>query len=624
MTPKQRDFSATIQQSADSLLHIINDILDFSKIEAGMMLFEEIDFTLSGVVEGAADVLAGRAATKQIELLTFIHSDLPSGLRGDPGRLRQVLTNLLGNAVKFTSQGEVIVRARKAEETFTDVLVRFEVSDSGIGIAPEAQTKLFQAFVQADGSTTRKYGGTGLGLAICKQLVKQMDGEIGVTSDLGKGSTFWFTARFVKQTPGRSSAPARKPALANRRVLVVDDNETSRKSLQHVLASWGLDQHLAASGEEALAIARGEATRGRPFEIIIIDLQMPGMDGLMLARAIKSDPRIAQAHLVMLTTLDRRDDLETFREAGVDDYLSKPVKQRSLLDTLINVLANEQGARAIMSGLVQMNREGDGAASQAAPIPALRILIAEDNVVNQKVALHQLQKIGFAADAVDNGRQVLEALERTRYDVVFMDCQMPELDGYAATAEIRRREGTAQHTWIVAMTAHSLEGDREKCLAAGMDDYVSKPVKPSDLKAALERSPSCRPPTAETPAPAEEHHEVIDLNTLAGFRELDEASGSGILAQLIEVFLENTPVVLAEARQALEQQSAPLLAQAAHTLKGSCSNFGANRMREACEQLELHANQGTVDRAAAMLETIEQEFASVRVALAKELPACAA
>jgi PAS domain S-box-containing protein len=632
LTPKQRDFSQTIGQSADALLHIINDILDFSKIEAGMMIFEDVPFDLPSTVESGGEVLAARAAQKGVELVNFIHNDVPLALRGDPGRVRQVLTNLIGNAIKFTERGEVVVRARKAEESFGDVVVRFEVSDTGIGIPPEAQSKLFQAFVQADGSTTRKYGGTGLGLAICKQLVKQMGGEIGVTSEPGNGSTFWFTARFGKQTPGRAPMPQRQPALANRRVLVIDDNETSRTSLQHVLAAWGLDQRLAGTGEEALGLIRADAARGRAFEVVIVDMHMPGMDGLMFARALKADPRIANTHLIMLSTLDRRDNLESFRDAGVDDYLIKPIKQQSLSACLNSVFSSDAGPRTIVSGLVEINRDkpAEIAPSPEAPImPKLRILIAEDNPVNQKVALHQLQKLGFEADAVDNGRLVLEALERTPYDLIFMDCQMPELDGYAATQEIRRREGKSKHTWIVAVTAHTLQGDREKCFAAGMDDYVSKPVKPASLQAAIHHftmksiDQPLAAPAAALASMEEDLNGIVDLRTLAGFRELDGDSG-GILSQLIGVFLENTPVVLAEARAGLAGGSAPQVARAVHTLKGSCSNFGAARMKAVCEKLEKSAMAGSLESTAEMLDAIEREFNSVRSALEKELPAYAA
>ncbi|HET6407460.1 MAG TPA: response regulator, partial [Chthoniobacteraceae bacterium] len=628
MTPKQRDFTLTIQNSADSLLNILNDILDFSKIESGMMVFEDIDFDLPGTIEGSVDVLAERAATKKVELITLVHSDVPPALRGDPGRLRQVVTNLVGNAVKFTEAGEVLVRARKAEETWNEIVVRFEVTDTGIGIAPEAQAKLFQAFVQADGSTTRKYGGTGLGLAICRQLVTQMGGSIGVSSDLKSGSTFWFTARFSKQYPGNSAPFVRKVSLQHRRVLVVDDNESMRKSLQHVLASWGMDQYLAASGEDALDLLRREASRGKPIEMVLVDLSMLGMDGLMLSRAIKIDPRIAQAHLIMMSTLDRRDDMESFRDCGVAACVGKPTKQKALLDALEEVLASQDGPRAILSGLTVMGGGSlSGNGSEDRVHNRLRILIAEDNVVNQKVALNQLERLGYTAEAVENGRLAVDALTNQDYDIVFMDCQMPELDGYAATQEVRKLEGTAKHTWIVAMTAHSLEGDREKCLASGMDDYVSKPVKRENVKAAIDRYLLKRGPMAlayETPAAAAiDPAEFIDPAALDGFRQFDTDEGPSLLTQLIEVFLENTPVLLRDLRSAHARKSAPDLARVAHTLKGSCSNFGAHRLRSACMRLEQLAETGSVEGAEILLHEIERTFEGVRQALERELPAVA-
>jgi PAS domain S-box-containing protein len=627
MTPKQRDFAQTIQQSADSLLHILNDILDFSKIEAGMMVFEDIDFDLPGTMEGSVDVMGERAATKKVELVTLVHSDVPHSLRGDPGRLRQVVMNLVGNAVKFTEAGEVLVRARKAEETWNEVIVKFEVTDTGIGIAPEAQAKLFNAFVQADGSTTRKYGGTGLGLAICKQLVTQMGGDIGVMSNPGRGSTFWFTARFAKQYPGNSAPFVRKASLQHRRVLVVDDNESMRTSLQHLLASWGVDQHLASSGEDALDSMRKEATRGRSFEIVLVDQTMPGMDGLMLARAIKTDPRIAHAHLIMMTALDRQDDMENFRECGVDTYLSKPTKQKALLDALEEVLASQDGPRAILSGLVAMGARSANGRGSSDHSHQLRILIAEDNIVNQKVALNLLERIGYSAEAVENGRLAVEAIEKKEYDIVFMDCQMPQLDGYAATGEIRKRQGTARHTWIVAMTAHSLEGDREKCLRAGMDDYVSKPVKPENVKAAIERYLMKHGPISIAPDPTAQTEidpaEFIDPAVLDGFRQFDTDDGPSLLTQLIEVFLENTPVLLRELRLTHAKGAKADLQRVAHTLKGSCSNFGAHRLQAACLRLEQLAESGSLEGAEILLQEIERTFEGVRQALERELPAVA-
>ncbi len=614
LSVKQRDFTETISSSADALLTIINDILDFSKIEAGMLVFEEIDFHLGNVVEGSVDVLAERAMAKNLELITLVHTNVPVGLRGDPGRLRQVLTNLLGNAIKFTEHGEVAVEVTRDEESENEVSLRFSVNDTGIGIAHDAQSQLFHAFVQADGSTTRRYGGTGLGLAISKQLVQQMGGEIGVTSVPGKGSSFWFTARFLKQ-PKDSREQARRDELEGVRVLVVDDNATSRKALHHLTTAWGMRVQHASSGAEALEVLRRAATGGQRLDLAILDTQLADMDGLLLARTIKSDPKLAGIHLVMLTSLDRMDAPEATREAGISAYLTKPTKQSPLYNTLATVLASDVQPRAIMSGLMALRVPTEEA---EIPAHALRILIAEDNVVNQKVALHQLQKLGYVANAVDNGREALDALGRQPYDLVFMDCQMPELDGYAAVKEIRRREGAERNTWVVAMTANSLEGDREKCLAAGMDDYVSKPVKLETLEAALDRYYDIKDversmrDTGGTPA--------VNLNLLSGFRDIGTSGGDSILSKLIDVFLNNSPKVLAEARAALEASTTPQLARAAHTLKGSCSNFGADRLRDACHDLEHAANNGSLDLAADLLKRVEKEFNFVRVALERERP----
>lgn len=619
LNPKQRDFAQTIGASADALLTIINDILDFSKIEAGMLVFEEIDFQLEQVVEGAVDLLAERALSKQLELASLVHTDVPGALRGDPGRLRQVLTNLIGNAIKFTEVGEVVVSATKEEETEHDVLVRFTVADTGIGIAPEVQGQLFQAFVQADGSTTRRYGGTGLGLAICKQLVHQMRGEIGVESSTGRGSTFWFTARFPKQENPQTHESVAGNDLAGVRVLIVDDNATSRRILHHLFTSWGMRETQAASAQEGLEILHRAAQSGRRFDLAVIDLHMPGMDGLTLARTIKSDPKIAGLRLVTLTSLDRDDAPEAMRESGIDAFVTKPLKQSMLYHCLAEVMASQAEPRAIMSGLMELRALSSGTEKHDRNQNELRILIAEDNIVNQKVALHQLQKLGYLAQAVDNGRAALEVVRRTPVDIILMDCQMPELDGYAATRELRKREGVDRHTWIIAMTANSLEGDREKCLAAGMDDYVSKPVKIESLQAAIERFRSIKELEASLREPG--GAPVIDLSLLASFRDLGE-DGPDLLAQLIGVFLENSPRVIEEARQALKQQASPQLARAAHTLKGSCSNFGAERLREACAKLEQAANSGALAIAGELLDKVEKEFNFVRVALERERPLC--
>ena len=620
LAPKQRDFTQTISASADSLLTIINDILDFSKIEAGMLAFEEIDFHLPTVVESSVEMLAARASAKKIEVASLVYHGVPEGLRGDPGRLRQVLTNLIGNAVKFTESGEVVVRANCQEQTATHAVIRFTVTDTGIGIEPEALSRLFQAFVQADGSTTRRFGGTGLGLAICRQLVQRMGGEVGVTSQPGKGSTFWFTARFARQAANSAALVPRKAHLRGVSVLIVDDHETNRSILHHLFTSWSMQVQQAVNGAEALALMRAAAARGKIFDLAVLDMHMPGMNGLELARAIKSDPALMAVRLVMLTSVGRHDEPEALRENGVDGYLVKPVKQAPLFECLSTVLSVDSETRGIRAGLVALDRP------RAVPAVLggrkLDILVAEDNAVNQKVAIYQLQKLGFQPDVVENGKVALAALARKRYDVVFMDCQMPELDGYAATRELRRIEGGSRHTWVIAMTANSLEGDREKCLAAGMDDYVSKPVKPADLTGVLSRF-SGTVSDARTPVPANTQG-VVDPGTLAGFREMGGQGGENLLASLIGTFLENTPLVLAEAHAALARRAAPELERAAHTLKGSCSNFGAAGMRAACERLERAAHQGPLGSASAMLAAIEREFALVRAALERELAPCPA
>ncbi|HKU74335.1 MAG TPA: response regulator, partial [Pyrinomonadaceae bacterium] len=409
-----------------------------------------------------------------------VYKDVPLGLRGDPGRLRQVLTNLIGNAIKFTESGEVVVRAEKESEDAKRVTIRFSVSDTGIGISEAAQEKLFQPFTQADGSTTRKYGGTGLGLAISRQLVELMGGQIGLKSVIGKGSVFWFTASFEKQLEPVNTSPLDLNVLAGLRVLIVDDNMTNRKILSHQLGSRGMRHVEAESGKSALALLRSAAATDEAFDLAILDLMMPGMDGFELARIIKRDPSIAATPLVMLTSYGERGGSAAAQQLGIAAYLAKPIRQAALFECLANVVRTPHAAKILALPT-------KAPAIEVKPASNKLILIAEDNVVNQKVAIRQLRKLGYRADAVANGREVLEALARIPYDLVLMDCQMPEMDGYEATAAIRRHEPAPQRTPVIAMTAHALEGDRARCIAAGMDDYVSKPVKPEELQRVLER-----------------------------------------------------------------------------------------------------------------------------------------
>ena len=486
---EQRQFAESIRNSADNLMTVINDILDFSKIEAGKLTFEVLDFDLVETIEGTLDMLAERAQGKGVELIGSIAADVPVRLQGDPGRLRQVLTNLIGNALKFTEHGEVVVRAERESETPTHVVVRFNITDTGIGISPEVQGRLFQSFSQADNSTTRRYGGTGLGLAISKQLVALMHGQIGVQSEAEKGSMFWFTAEFAKQTG--EPKPAKKTAsdLFNLRVLVVDDNATNRQILRHQVFAWKMQKGSAASGFEALKILRAAASAGQAYDLALLDMQMPEMDGMALAKAIKADPAITSTRLVMLTSLGHRFSAEELKAVGLEAYLIKPVKRSRLFDCLVDVMGRDKP-----EGLFAETPSASTPEPGTPPLPALRVLVAEDNQVNQRVAVAQLKKLGCSVDVVANGLEVLEALPRGKYDLVLMDCQMPEMDGYEATQTIRKRERdrSLPCRWsapmhVVAMTANAMQGDRGKCLAAGMDDYVSKPMRQAELRAALER-----------------------------------------------------------------------------------------------------------------------------------------
>ena len=493
LSGEQREYVETINRSGESLLMIINDILDYAKIEAGKMRIETFDVDMRTTVEDVTGLLANRAHEKGLELVGFTEPEVPTVLQGDPFRLRQILTNLVGNAIKFTPQGEVILRVALAEETDDGVRIRCEVTDTGIGMTPEEQQRLFQSFSQADSSTTRKYGGTGLGLAISRQLVGLMDGEIGVESAPGQGSMFWFTARLRKQAAGASAIPVAVQAdLRSMRLLIVDDNATNRKILYRQATSWGMLADCAEDGPDALAMLRAAAGHGRPHDLAILDMHMPGMDGLELARTITADPALRSIRLVLLTSggLHQIDDV---REMGIAMVLTKPVRQSYLYDHLATVMGAASGAAPTVATIPAPAQVMTPSAPPLAPGAGPRILLAEDNPINQTVALRMLQKLDYRAEVVANGREAVEAIAAVlgghvdRYAAVLMDCQMPEMDGFAATAAIRALEGDGRRTPIVAMTANALAGERERCLAAGMDDYIAKPVTLERLRAGLDR-----------------------------------------------------------------------------------------------------------------------------------------
>jgi PAS domain S-box-containing protein len=619
LNDEQRDCAETIRTSGDALLTIINDILDFSKIEAGKLQFEILDFDLGNAIEGTVELLAERAGEKKIELASLIHCDVPNGLRGDPGRVRQVLTNLIGNAIKFTEKGEVIVRAEKESETDDSVVVRFSVSDTGIGISESARRNLFQAFTQADGSTTRKYGGTGLGLAISRQLVALMDGEIGVNSVLGTGSTFWFTARFGKQ-PGRDSIAQPPPDILNGlRVLVVDDNATNRKILSHQLSSQGMIHQEAESGLQGLELLRSAAAQGAAYDLAVLDLMMPEMDGFELARAIKSDPNLTELPLVLLTSFGQRGDGATARETGVAAYLTKPVRQSQLFECLATVVRKDSsdpirnGSSASKSSTLITRH----ALKERKKMPHKLILLAEDNIVNQKVAVRQLEKLGYRADAVANGREAIEALARISYDVVLMDCQMPEMDGYEATAEIRRSEGEAKHTMIVAMTAHALEGDRAKCLAAGMDDYVSKPVKQEELAQVLERVFAV--PSEITSSTASREDELVPVD----MERMNDAIGDE-WAEILDLYLSQMSESLEKLDMEIKAGNAHEVDLIAHNCAGTSANLGMVAVVKSLRGLETAGREERLDNASSLLSEAKSQFDRISLFLQTQLVETAA
>jgi signal transduction histidine kinase/CheY-like chemotaxis protein/HPt (histidine-containing phosphotransfer) domain-containing protein len=644
LAPEQRDYAETVRTSGESLLQIINDILDFSKNEAGKMELESIDFQPRTVVEEVLDLLAERAHSKGLELVSVIDANLPAVVRGDPGRLRQVLTNLGGNAIKFTESGEVVVSVtREAAGAHVDPerpLLRFAVTDTGIGIPETAHAALFQAFSQADMSTTRKYGGTGLGLSISKQLVELMGGDIGVQSSVGAGSTFWFTARFEASTAVLAD-DGPLPELAGRRILIVDDNATNRRILEYQVASWGMVPTSAPGGPEALRAFAVAVESGAPFDLAILDLHMPDMDGLELAAAINADPPIASTPLVMLTSLGQRGHAAAARAAGVAGYLTKPVRQAHLKRCLATVLAPDTPSFDVIGErrpLVTRHTMIEARSHAQA-----RILLAEDNLVNQRIAVKLLEKMGCRVDVVDNGRHALEALETTGYDLVLMDCQMPEMDGFEATRALRAREGMGHHTPIIAMTANAMAGDRERCLDAGMDGYLTKPVRTDELTATVSQwlprvasgdqdqaestdaAPrsfnSAESPRPGTPTLAALPETLVDRGQLDELRALGGPGDDTFVTDLVDVFLAEAEAEVSHIRAAVLDDDPAGAMHAAHRLKGSALNMGCRALAVAAEAIELLGTREELTLAPPLVEQLADALGRTAVALRLELAA---
>ena len=606
---EQRELAQTVMHSAEGLLTIINDILDFSKIEAGRLELEVLDFDLRCVVEETMDLLAHRAEQKQLELASLIHSNVPSLVRGDPVRLRQVLLNLLSNALKFTEKGEVVLTVSLERESPERAVVRMAVTDTGIGIPRDRIDRLFKSFSQVDSSTTRKFGGTGLGLAISKQLVELMGGAISVESELGRGSTFQFTIALERQLAAHQPTFPAAEHFRNLRVLVVDDNATNRKLLRLALTGWGCQIVECDSGAAALAELLAARQLGKPFSLALVDYQMPEMDGEELARHIKADPQIASTPLVMLTSIAGLNKVTRMERAGYAAYLAKPIKQSQVFDCISAIVSQSSHADTLTKTRIITTHSLEQMRERA----RIHVLVAEDNPVNQKVAVRTLEKLGYRAQIASNGREALEALERGEFDLVLMDCQMPEVDGFEATRTIRAREASsgAPRRPIVAMTANAMSGDRELCLAAGMDDYIAKPFNPQDLLKIIERWVG-ESKDEQPQAPSSERS--IDADKLVRLRERAAGEARGALLEELGDWTQATPALIERLAHAARGDDLVEFEAAAAKLALRCRQIGAHALLECVEALRTSSDEN-VDRT---LGRMSGEFARARETLARE------
>jgi len=658
LSEEQRRYAEVVRSSGEALLHVINDILDFSKIEADKLELETLDFDLRAMLEDTAEMLALRAHEKGLEFVCRIDPEVHTFLRGDPGRLHQILVNLGGNAIKFTSEGEVTIHVTLESETGDQLKARFEVRDTGIGIPKDKIGSLFHAFQQVDASTTRQFGGTGLGLAISKRLIEKMGGEVGVESAEGVGSTFWFTAILGKQPPREDKEPAPSAEIRGVRILAVDDNATNRLVLAEQLTSWGVRHEDAGSGAKALTMLREARAAGDPFRIVLTDLRMPGMDGESLGKAIKDDPNLRDTLMVMMTSLGKRGDAKRLQDLGFAAYLTKPVKQSKLYDCLATLL----GGALPPAGALDEDRSGK--TSQTALVTRhtisearrrkIRILLAEDNITNQRVAVSILNKLGYRADAVANGQEAIQALETVPYDIVFMDVQMPVMDGFEATRQIRnppsgpgsapegllpRREalkgrrqsaipacpaGRRNHNIpIIAMTAHAMKGDREKCLESGMNDYISKPVAPQALAEALEKwlpkenaecgmmNDECRKKKEEideggSPPSIITYHSSLIFDRQGLMARLTD--DDNLIRTIIEAFLKDIPKQISALKEYIDQGESEQAGLQAHKIKGAAANVGGVALSTVAFEVEKAGQAGRLDEIVAFMPELEEQF----------------
>ncbi len=622
----QRKYAETVQSSGKNLLAIINDVLDFSKIEAGKLELEKVDLDLRQSLEDIVDLLAERAHAKGLELACRIPSDLDTYVVGDPLRLGQILTNLTGNAIKFTQKGAVVISIAQVQQTASTVTVRFEVTDTGQGISLDAQLRIFDEFSQADGSTTRKHGGSGLGLAISRQLVEMMGGILQVKSSLGMGSTFFFSCEFERQM--RSSLDASHATLTGSltglRTLILESSSAGRGILHSQVCNWGMHLRVADTPEHGIELLKSAAASGQPFDLAVIDLGFSGTDTLELARTIKADDAISAVRLVMLTPVGNHTIIKAARTAGINACLVKPVRQSDLYENLVNVMTGEK-PHAIDVALSVVD-------IATAPMAGSRgkILLVEDNLVNQAVALGMLQKLqGYDVVVANNGNEALDDFKQSAFDVILMDCHMPELDGFEATMEIRRLEqaSSRKRIPIIALTANAMAQDRQDCLNAGMDDHLAKPLSRLQMQEMLNRWMPVIPPNHVTqfsslddgPDTVFGDADVIDKQVLSQLRELQNAEDPDLLSRVIKLYLVESPKIIAKMKQAIHQGSLVETERMSHSLKSSSANVGATEFSRLCSDIHSAARAGDMSVARDSMPGLESEFARVQAALTVEL-----